>query len=142
MVKSYDPAWLSTVLQVAVVAIAPAVLAWAASTSMLGLSRHVYVLATNRQVPSWLGKLGPRSTPYVAISGAAVIAFGLAIPADVRLLAGIYAFGATLAIAIAHLSILRLRWTRARSRASVPDPVRRRGRRAPASASGARSARC
>ena len=58
VVKSYDPAWLSTVLQVAVVAIAPAVLAWAASTSMLGLSRHVYVLATNRQVPSWLGKLG------------------------------------------------------------------------------------
>ena len=111
VVKSYDPAWLSTVLQVAVVAIAPAVLAWAASTSMLGLSRHVYVLATNRQVPSWLGKLGKRSTPYVAISGAAVIAFGLAVPGDVRLLAGIYAFGATLAIAIAHLSIIRLRWT-------------------------------
>jgi basic amino acid/polyamine antiporter, APA family len=111
VVKSYDPAWLSTVLQVAVVAIAPAVLAWAASTSMLGLSRHVYVLATNRQVPSWLGKLGKRSTPYVAISGAAVIAFGIAVPGDVRLLAGIYAFGATLAIAIAHLSIIRLRWT-------------------------------
>ena len=34
---------------------------------MLGLSRHVYVLATNRQVPSWLGKLGSRSTPYIAI---------------------------------------------------------------------------
>src|SRR5204862_6902212 len=74
IVKSYDPGWLSTVLQVGVVAIAPAVLAWAASTSMLGLSRHVYVLATNRQVPSWLGKLGKRSTPYVAISGAALIA--------------------------------------------------------------------
>ena len=58
VVMSYDPSWLSTVLQVAVVAIAPVVLAWAASTSMLGLSRHVYVLATNRQVPSWLGKLG------------------------------------------------------------------------------------
>jgi basic amino acid/polyamine antiporter, APA family len=99
------------VLQVAVVAIAPAVLTWAASTSMLGLSRHVYVLATNRQVPSWLGKLGQRSTPYVAISAAAVIAFGIAVPGDVRLLAGIYAFGATLAIAIAHLSVIRLRWT-------------------------------
>ncbi len=111
VVQSYDPSWLSTVLEVAVVAIAPAVLAWAASTSMLGLSRHVYVLATNRQVPSWLGKLGQRSTPYVAISAAAVIAFGLAVPGDVRLLAGIYAFGATLAIAIAHLSVVRLRWT-------------------------------
>jgi APA family basic amino acid/polyamine antiporter len=110
VVMSYDPAWLSTVLQVAVVAIAPAVLAWAASTSMLGLSRHVYVLATNRQVPSWLGKLGQRSTPYVAISAAAVIAFAIAVPGDIRLLAGIYAFGATLAIAIAHLSVVRLRW--------------------------------
>ena len=87
------------------------VLAWAASTSMLGLSRHVYVLATNRQVPSWLGKLGQRSTPYVAISAAAVIAFAIAVPGDIRLLAGIYAFGATLAIAIAHLSVVRLRWT-------------------------------
>jgi APA family basic amino acid/polyamine antiporter len=87
------------------------VLTWAASTSMLGLSRHVYVLATNRQVPSWLGKLGQRSTPYVAISAAAVIAFAIAVPGDIRLLAGIYAFGATLAIAIAHLSVVRLRWT-------------------------------
>jgi APA family basic amino acid/polyamine antiporter len=117
VVKSYDPTWLSTVLQVAVVAIAPVVLAWAASTSMLGLSRHVYVLATNRQVPSWLGKLGQRSTPYVAIWVAAVIAFGIAVPGDVRLLAGIYAFGATLAIAIAHLSVVKLRW-------SQPDRAR------------------
>jgi APA family basic amino acid/polyamine antiporter len=111
VVMSYQPSWLSNVLEVAVVAVAPVVLAWAASTSMLGLSRHVYVLATNRQVPSWLGKLGRRSTPYVAISVAAVIAFAIAIPGDIRLLAGIYAFGATLAIAIAHLSVIRLRWT-------------------------------
>jgi APA family basic amino acid/polyamine antiporter len=111
VVQSYDPSWLSTTLEVAVVAIAPVLLAWAASTSMLGLSRHVYVLATNRQVPSWLGKLGQRSTPYVAICVAGVIAFGIAVPGDVRLLAGIYAFGATLAIAIAHLSVVRLRWT-------------------------------
>jgi APA family basic amino acid/polyamine antiporter len=47
----------------------------------------------------------------VAISVAAVIAFAIAIPGDIRLLAGIYAFGATLAIAIAHLSVIRLRWT-------------------------------
>ena len=34
---------MSTLLQIGVVAIAPMVLTWAASTSMLGLSRHVYV---------------------------------------------------------------------------------------------------
>jgi APA family basic amino acid/polyamine antiporter len=110
VVQSYDPHWLSVLLQIGVVAIAPLVLTWAAATSMLGLSRHVYALATNRQVPSWLGKLSPRSTPYIAILIAAVIAFGLALPTDVALLAEIYAFGVTLAIAIAHVSILWLRW--------------------------------
>jgi APA family basic amino acid/polyamine antiporter len=122
VVMSYEPHWLSVVLQVGVVAVAPIVLAWAVGTSMLGLSRHVYVLARNRQVPSWLGKLSGRSTPYVAILVAAVISLGLAIPGDVRLLAEIYAFGATLAIAIAHLSIVRLRWT---------DPKRERPYRIP-----------
>jgi basic amino acid/polyamine antiporter, APA family len=107
--KSFDPAWVSDLMQVVVVIVAPVVLVWAASTAMLGLSRHVYVLATNRQIPSWLGKLSARRTPYVAIAGATLIAVGLVIPGDIEVLAGIYAFGATLAIVIAHGSILRLR---------------------------------
>jgi APA family basic amino acid/polyamine antiporter len=107
--QSFDPAWVSDLMQVVVVAVAPVVLVWAASTSMLGLSRHVYVLATNRQIPSWLGKLSKRRTPYVAIAGATLIAVGLVIPGDIEVLAGIYAFGATLAIVIAHASIVRLR---------------------------------
>jgi len=123
VVKSFDPAWLSTALEVAVVIVAPAVLVWAASTSMLGLSRHVYALATHRQVPSWLGKLNrSRSTPHVAILIAAGIAFCLALPGDVRLLGGLYAFGSTLAITIAHVSILKLR---------VSDPDHRRPFRVP-----------
>lgn len=108
--ENFDPAWVSDLMQIAVVAVAPAVLIWAASTAMLGLSRHVYALATNRQIPSWLGKLGAtRRTPHVAISAAALIAIGLVIPGDIEILAGIYAFGATLSIVIAHASILRLR---------------------------------
>jgi basic amino acid/polyamine antiporter, APA family len=130
VVMSYDPHWLSVVLQVGVVAVAPVVLTWAAATSMLGLSRHVYALATNRQVPSWLGKLSPRSTPYIAILIAAVIAMGLALPTDVALLAEIYAFGATLAITIAHVSILWLRWTKPDQDRPyrIPFNVRVRGR--------------
>ena len=112
VVKSLDPSWLSSAMEVLVVAIAPATLVWAASTAMLGLSRHTYVLATNRQIPSWLGKLGPRrQTPYIAIWAAAVICAGLVVPGDIEFLAGVYAFGATLAIAIAHISIVRLRIT-------------------------------
>jgi basic amino acid/polyamine antiporter, APA family len=123
VVQSYEPAWLADVMQWAVVVVAPTVLMWAASTSMLGLSRHVYSLATNRQIPSWLGKLGKRyTTPYVAIAIAAVFAFGLVLPGDIELLAGVYAFGALLAISIAHLAVIRLR---------VTDPERERPYRIP-----------
>ena len=111
VVESFEPAWLSDVMQVAVVAIVPAALIWAANTAMLGLSRHVYVLATNRQIPSWLGKLNRRSTPHVAIVGAAVVAIALILPADIELLGGLFAFGATIAFTIAHLSVIRLRFT-------------------------------
>ena len=81
VVQSFEPAWVSDLMEVAVVAIVPVALIWAANTAMLGLSRHVYVLATNRQIPSWLGKLNRRfQTPHVAIAIAAVFAFGLILP--------------------------------------------------------------
>jgi APA family basic amino acid/polyamine antiporter len=92
--------------------VAAPVLFWAATTSMLGVSRHTYTLAINRQIPSWLGKLHRRrATPYVAITICGLIALGLVIPTNIKVLAGLYAFGATLAITIAHLSIIRLRVT-------------------------------
>lgn len=130
VVSAFEPGWLAEVAQWAVVAIAPAILLFAANVAMLGLSRHVYVLATNRQIPSWLGKLGKRrSTPHVAIAIATLIAIGLVLPRDIELLAGVFAFGAMLAISIAHLSLIRLRYTQPdRERAyAVPWGVRIRG---------------
>jgi APA family basic amino acid/polyamine antiporter len=110
VVSAFHPDWVADSMRWMVALIAAPVLFWAASTSMLGVSRHMYTLAINRQIPSWLGKLEKRrATPYVAITICGLIALGLVIPADVKLLAGIYAFGATLAITIAHLSIIRLR---------------------------------
>jgi basic amino acid/polyamine antiporter, APA family len=110
VVANYDHGWLSDFMKWAVMLIAVPVLFWAANTSMLGLSRHVYVLATNRQIPSWAGKLEKsHSTPYIAIAIAAVLAIGLAIPGDIRFLARVYAFGALLAVTIAQISIVRLR---------------------------------
>ena len=112
VVQSFEPAWLADAMQWAVVLIAVPVLVWAANTSMLGLSRHVYVLATNRQIPSWAGRLErTHATPFIAIGIAAALAFALAVPGDIELLAGVYAFGALLAATIAHLSIVRLRRT-------------------------------
>ena len=112
IVQSFDPDWLADVMQWAVLAVAVPVLVWAANVSMLGLSRHTYVLAMNRQIPSWLGKLQTaRSTPYVAIILAGLLSLGLALPSDIKFLAAVYAFGALLAITIAHASVIRLRRT-------------------------------
>jgi APA family basic amino acid/polyamine antiporter len=110
VVRNYDPAWVASSMKWAVMLVAIPVLFWAANTAMLGLSRHVYVLATNRQIPSWAGKLHRSyATPYIAISIAAVLALALAIPGDIRFLARVYAFGALLAVTIAQISIVRLR---------------------------------
>ncbi|HYH54477.1 MAG TPA: amino acid permease [Solirubrobacterales bacterium] len=112
VVSAFEPGWVAESMRWLVAAVATPVLIWAASISMLGVSRHIYTLAINRQIPSWLGKLDRRTaTPYVAIVISGLIAIGLVVPTDVKLLAGIYAFGATLAITIAHLSIIRLRIT-------------------------------
>jgi basic amino acid/polyamine antiporter, APA family len=123
VVSSYHPAWVADAMRWLVALVAAPVLFWAATTSMLGVSRHIYTLAINRQIPSWLGKLNGRyATPHVAIALSGLIAIGLVVPTDVKLLASIYAFGAMLAITIAQLSILRLR---------ITDPDRPRPFRVP-----------
>src|SRR5215218_1520916 len=110
VVSNYDHGFLDDFMKWAVMLVAVPVLFWAANTAMLGLSRHVYVLATNRQIPSWAGKLERTyATPYIAIVMAAVLALALAIPGDIRFLASVYAFGALLAVTIAQTSIVRLR---------------------------------
>ncbi len=123
VVSSFHPHGIAEVMRWVVALVATPVLFWAATTAMLGVSRHIYTLAINRQIPSWLGKLNSRhATPQVAIAISGLIALGLVAPTNVKLLAGIYAFGATLAITIAHFSILRLR---------VTDPERERPYRVP-----------
>ena len=110
VVANYDHGFLSDFMKWIVMLVAVPVLFWAANGAMLGLSRHVYVLARNRQIPSWAGKLeSTYSTPYIAIVIAAVLALALAIPGDIRFLARVYAFGALLAVTIAQISIVRLR---------------------------------
>jgi basic amino acid/polyamine antiporter, APA family len=123
VVSAYHPIWVSHAMRWLVALVAAPVLFFAVTTAMLGVSRHIYTLAINRQIPSWLGKLNSRhATPQVAIAISGAIAIGLVVPTNVKLLAGIYAFGATLAITIAHLSIVRLR---------VSEPDRPRPYRVP-----------
>ncbi len=109
--SAFDPGWLATALRDAVAATAVLGLVLASNSAMLGTSRLAYALATNRQIPSVLGRLHPRrGTPYVLIGCAALVAAALVVPADLDFLVGIYAFGAMLAFTIAHVSVVVLRY--------------------------------
>ncbi|MGO8905313.1 MAG: amino acid permease [Solirubrobacteraceae bacterium] len=112
IVEQVHPHWLEQTLKYLVAGLASVTLVAAANSAMLGLSRLAYSLSTNRQIPSGLGRLHPeRSTPYVLIILAGVIAAVLVVPEDLDFLVGIYAFGAMLAFTIAHLSVCRLRYS-------------------------------
>jgi APA family basic amino acid/polyamine antiporter len=130
VVAHMRPHWLAETLRYLVGALGALTLVAAANSAMLGLSRLAYSLSTNRQIPTVLGRLHPqRSTPYVLIIIAGVIAAGLAASEDLDFLIGIYAFGAMLAFTIAHVSVARLRYVEPdRERPyRVPLSVRVRG---------------
>ncbi len=111
IVERFHPSALADTLKYTVAAAAGATLIAAARSAMLGLSRLAFSLATNRQIPSALGRLHPqRATPFVLIGLAAAASAALVIPADLDFLFGIFAFGAMLAFTIAHLSICVLRY--------------------------------
>ena len=109
--QAFDTDWLATVFKYTISIAATTTLIAASNSAMLGLSRLAYSLSRNRQIPSALGRLHPtRSTPFVLIIMAAVIAGALIVPEDLDFLVGIYAFGALLGLTIAHLSIISLRY--------------------------------
>jgi APA family basic amino acid/polyamine antiporter len=134
IVSSYEPGLLLDVSRYLVGATAAAVLLVAMNGQMLGLARLAYSLATNRQIPSGVGRLHRRrGTPYVTILFAGMIAFALAVPHDLNFLAGVFAFGAMIAFALAHLSVIALRFREADrpSAYRVPFNVPIRGTRVP-----------
>jgi APA family basic amino acid/polyamine antiporter len=111
LVSAFDQDWLREPLRYAIALSALAILVIACNAAMFGLSRLGYSLALNRQIPSLVGRLHPRyNTPVVLIWLGALLAIALVMPADLELLAAIYAFGATLAFTLVHLSVIRLRF--------------------------------
>jgi len=112
IVSSYEPGVLLDASRYVVGATAAALLLMAINGQMLGLARLAYSLATNRQIPSAVGRLQRRrGTPYMTIIVAALIAFALALPHDLDFLAGVFAFGAMIAFTLAHLSVIALRFS-------------------------------
>lgn len=111
VVGSFHPDWLASGLRYLVGAMAVVTLVQAARIYMLGPMRMTYALATNRQIPSVIGRLHPRyGTPFVAAGAVALVAGALAILDNPSLLTAIFAFGALLTFSIANLSIIRLRY--------------------------------
>ena len=86
VVTQFHPHWLAQTLRYVVAGLAAVTLIATANSAMLGLSRLGYSLSTNRQIPSGLGRLHPvRSTPYVLIVIAGVMAAGLVVPENLTL---------------------------------------------------------
>jgi basic amino acid/polyamine antiporter, APA family len=111
VVADFSQDWLREPLRYLVALSAIAILIAACHAAMLGLSRLGYNLATNRQIPSLVGRLHPRNgTPVVVISVGALLALVLLIPADLEFLLSISAFGATLAFTLVCAGVCRLRW--------------------------------
>lgn len=133
VVMQLDPHWLAVAMKWIVAVSGTVALVAAANSAMLGVSRLAYALATNRQIPSALGRLQPRfGTPWVLIALSGLFAVALLVPTDLEFLVGIYAFGAMLAFTIAHASVIRLRFREPDSRAfHIPLGVGVRGTRVP-----------
>ena len=134
VVEAFHPRWVADVLKYAVAIGGAAGLFAAAGSAMLGVSRVGYSLATNRQIPSAIGRLHTRwGTPFVIIGAATVAAAALVLPTNLDFLVGIYAFGAMLAFTIAHASVIALRFReRDRERAyKVPLSISVRGVQVP-----------
>ena len=130
VVSTFDPQGLETTARIVVGASGAGLLLAAMNSQMLGLARLGYSLATNRQIPSAAGRLHRRrGTPHIVIALAALIGFGLALSRDVEFLAGVFAFGAMVTFALAHLSIIVLRFREADrpSAFRMPLSIRVRG---------------
>jgi APA family basic amino acid/polyamine antiporter len=124
IVSAFDPSWLRESLRYLVGGVAALVLVTAVNGQVLGVARLAYSLATNRQIPSLVGRLhGRYGTPYVAIGITCALAFGLTVPADPDFLAGLFAFGAMIAFALAHLSVIVLRFRESERKSAFRMPL-------------------
>ncbi len=84
------------------------------NAGILGVSRLSYSMGIHRQVPDRLRQLHPRyGTPWAGIIIFSAIAALTLIPGQATFLGNLYAFGAMLSFTIAHVSVTRLRITKA-----------------------------
>jgi APA family basic amino acid/polyamine antiporter len=92
--------------------LAATILFIATNAGIIGVSRLVYSMGLHRQVPDRLRQLHPRyGTPWIGILIFGVVACVTLIPGQADFLGNMYAFGAMLSFTIAHLAVIRLRFS-------------------------------
>lgn len=92
--------------------LAATILLIATNAGMIGVSRLTYSMSLHQQMPAAVRKLHPRfKTPYVAIIAFALFACITILPGQADFLGKVYAFGAMLSFTIAHISVIKLRWS-------------------------------
>jgi APA family basic amino acid/polyamine antiporter len=136
------PDWAVDSLRVFLGITGAIILVAAVSTSLSGGGRLAYSMGQRAMLPRAFGRLNKRTliAPVSLVSGA-VIACTLLLVAslagrEVRVLAGLYSFGALIAFTAAQLAVIRLRFTEPELKRPfrVPGNVRIRGAFVPVAA--------
>ncbi|MEN0011944.1 MAG: APC family permease [Solirubrobacteraceae bacterium] len=113
VVKQIDLGFLNGALQLYVGLLGATILFLAANAGLIGVSRLVYSMGIHRQMPETLRTLHPKfGTPWIGIIVFGSIAIIPILPGKADFLGNLYAFGAMLSFTIAHVALLRLRWTK------------------------------
>src|SRR5215211_7227576 len=112
VVENIDLGPLQGAAQIYVGVLAATILFIATNAGLIGVSRLTYSMGQHRQLPERMRRLHPRfRTPHVAIAVFALVACVAIAPGQADFLGTIYAFGAMLGFTMAHVSVVRLRFS-------------------------------
>jgi basic amino acid/polyamine antiporter, APA family len=101
-------------LRVYVGILAATILFIATNAGVIGASRITYAMSGYRQLPATFRRLHPRfKTPWISlVVFAGLISILTLLPGQIDFLGTMYSFGAMLSFAIAHISVIALRYKR------------------------------
>ncbi len=112
IVDQLSGSWPVDALKIVVGVAAAATLIGMTLASLSSAGRVAAQMARHRQLPTRVGRLHHKhGTPWIVISATGVVAAVLVSFRDMDALVGTMAFGVLLALTIAHVSVIRLRFT-------------------------------
>jgi basic amino acid/polyamine antiporter, APA family len=112
-VRQLDLGPLQNPMEIYVGILAATILFLATNAGLIGISRLVYSMGIHRQMPDALRRLHPRyRTPWIGILVFSGFAILVTLPGQAKFLGAVYSFGALLSFTMAHVSVVRLRFTK------------------------------